>query len=398
MPPLLNVALVVFLEVVSLGMIWPTLPRYVTETFGGSEFIAGLIFACVAAPKIFCNPFWGRVSDRIGRKPVLILLCSATSVGSALWALSPVIGPYIGGGIVCLALSRLIYGAFSAQATLAFAVASDVSCPERRAHALGILGASFGFGLVVGFPLGGLVAQHAGLPAVGWVCMACELTAVAIIATGLRETRTQPEAHRDIAPRTTLKSLLLRPVMGLLILICLVHTIGLSVITPTLSLYVKDLFNFNEAKAGHAFLVFGIASVIVQGGLIRPVVKVIGEKATFISGTAVLAIGYFMIAMELPQNWMWVSMSVVGTGAGFSSPALSSMFSLSVSSAEQGTTHGLNQSMLSLGRTISYSFAGAAYARSIGLPYWIGGSIMMASIIPALRFTRPKLQPRPASL
>lgn len=397
MPALLNVALVVFLEVICLGAIWPTLSRYVTEDLGGSEAMAGWMFAAVAAPKVICNPLWGWVSDRIGRKPVLIGLCVLSAVGSALWALAPVIGPYIGGGMVCLAISRLVYGSFSAQATLAFAVASDVSQPEKRAGALGLLGAAFGFGLVVGFPAGGIVAQHLGLPAVGWLCMACELLAALLIAIALRETRQQHAPHSGQLPRVHFLRLIIQPAMIGLIVICLVHTIGLSVITPTLSPYVRDLFDFDVAQAGYAFLVFGIVSVIVQGGLIRPTVKAIGERATFILGTIILASGYAMLAMQLPVTWLWVSMSLVGIGAGFSSPALASMFSLSVSPQDQGSAHGLNQSMLALGRAISYSFAGAAYSASIGMPYWIGAAIVLASIVPLLFFIRRPEKASPAA-
>jgi len=388
MPALLVVAIVVFLEVVCLGAIWPTLPRYVTETFGGSETAAGLLFACVAAPKLFSNPLWGRASDRSGRKGVLMLLCAATAGGSAMWALSPALGAWVGGGLVWLAASRLIYGVFSAQATLAFAVASDVSTPEKRAGALGVLGAAFGAGLTVGFPAGGWVADAYGYAAVGWLCMACELLAVAIVALALRETRTVEAGARP----TRLLGLFGRDAIRWLVAVALLNTVGLSVLTPTLSLYVRDEFGFDPRQAGYAFLVFGVVSVIVQGGLIRPVVKAVGERAAFAGGSMLLAAGFIILALTPPPAAAWPALALIGAGAGFTSPTLAAMFSRSVDPAEQGAAHGLNQSVLSLGRTVAYGFAGAAYAAAVALPYWIGAALLLAAAAPLARLTlaRPK--------
>ncbi len=387
MPPLLIAALVVFLEIVCLGAVWPTLPRYATDFFDSTDFMVGVLFACVAGPKLFINPLWGKLSDRLGRRPTLAALCLGTAGSSALWAMAPQLGAVAGGGLLWLIVSRLMHGIFSAHSTVAFAIASDVSTPAKRTAALGVLGAAFGAGLTLGFPMGGSVATAYGLPAVGWLCFACELLAVILILITLRETRlvqATPEPVRLVA-------LAMRPVFSLLLIVGVLTTIGLSFITPTLSLYVDDLYRFDERDAGHAFLVFGLVSIVVQGGLIRPTVKALGNRGTFVMGNAVLAAGFVVLAITPPVGAMWAALVLIGAGAGFASPALSSMFSLAAGTQEQGAVHGLNQSATAAARTLAYLAAGAAYGVSIGLPYWLGAAMLAVGLIPI--FTHARLLP-----
>jgi len=345
MPPLFAVALVVFLEIVCLGAVIPTLTPF-TETLGGTTLVAGIMFALVSGPKIIANPLWGRASDRLGRKPVFILLTGMTAISSLLWAFTEDLAALTGiAALFWLGLSRLIHGIFSAQATIAFAVASDTSAPEKRAAALGVLGAAFGAGLTVGFPLGGIVAEG-GFADVGLLCLVCEAIALCILVFMLRETR----AAGSPTPGKPRVSIMAR--LALLMIVCIVTTIGVSVMTPTFSPYLEDVHGFNTQQIGWAFFVFGIVSIIVQGGLIRPVVKRCGERATFIAGTFILAAGFIVIAFEPGLSGLWIGTVLIGAGAGFSTPALAAMFSLAVEPHEQGAAHGINQGCTALGRTI----------------------------------------------
>lgn len=385
MPPLLCVAIVVFLEVVCLGAVFPTLPRY-TEALGGTALLAGVMFALVSGPKIFTNPLWGKASDASGRRRILVLLTIGTLSGSVLWAATPWLGATVGLPLLWLGLSRLVYGIFSGQATLAFAVASDTSAPEKRSAALGVLGAAFGAGLTVGFPLGGIVAEAFGYAAVGWLCAAAEVIALLVVLLTLPETR-----RRDVAELTVEQAgrLITRPVIMLLVAVCLVVTMGMSMMTPTLSPYVGDVHGWSVAEAGWAFLVFGIVSIIVQGGLIRPTVRALGDRRTLIVGVLTLAAGFVVLAVLAPVGWFWLGVVLIGTGAGLSQPTLAGLFSLNVDAREQGAAHGLNQGATSLGRTLAYPIAGGLYGYvGWGWPYAVGAVLLGAGLLPLAALRR----------
>ena len=180
MPPPLVAALIVLCEALTFTLTLPVL-AFFNARLGGSPLFLGVLFALVSAPKILTNPVFGRLSDRVGRRPILAINTVGTLGGSVLWALS--------GDLLLLAASRAVIGVFSAQAGLAQSVVADSSTRERRAAAMGLLGAAFGVALAIGPPLGGWVAAAFGYAAVGWLCAALQLISLALIAFVLRETR-----------------------------------------------------------------------------------------------------------------------------------------------------------------------------------------------------------------
>lgn len=180
MPPPLVAALIVLCEALTFTLTLPVL-AFFNARLGGSPLFLGVLFALVSAPKILTNPVFGRLSDRVGRRPILAINTVGTLGGSVLWALS--------GDLLLLAASRAVIGIFSAQAGLAQSVVADSSTRERRAAAMGLLGAAFGVALAIGPPLGGWVAAAFGYAAVGWLCAALQLISLALIAFVLRETR-----------------------------------------------------------------------------------------------------------------------------------------------------------------------------------------------------------------
>ncbi len=390
MPPLIVVAAVVFLEIVCLGATIPILPYYVTETFAADALWVGLLMAMVTAPKVVGNPLWGALSDRIGRKPTLMITMTGAAVGSALWALAPTLGAAALGGLFWLGVGRLINGAFAAQATLAFAVASDRSDPSKRTAALGVLGAAFGAGLTVGLPLGGWIGSHAHA-AVGWLCVGCELAAVALIAATLRETRTARPAG-DVLKPARLPQLLRHRGVRPLLLVCVVMTVGYSVMTPTLSLFAADRYGYGEQQVGWVFFVWGVTGIFIQGGAIRPIVKHLGEPLTVIVGSATLAGGFVWLGVGPSVSGLWVAAALIGVGGGLAIPALAGLISLQVSEHEQGAVHGLTQSATAVGRSVGYLAGAALYAaHATGRPYWLGATLLGVTAVAMLtRLARPQ--------
>jgi MFS family permease len=335
----------------------------------------------VTLPKVVVNPLWGRMSDRRGRRPVFTVLMGGSMAGSALWALSPTLGALVGSGLVWLAVSRAVVGVFSAQATLAYAVASDSTLPERRASAMGMLGAAFGLGMIVGIPLGSFVGQYS-LPSVGWLCMSFELVALLVVAMVLRETHRPTGAEFTPAARDLLRLVRLPVVVNLLVVTVLV-TLGLSVMMPTFPKLTADWYGFEVMTTGWVMTVWGIVGVAVQGGSIRPVVGRIGEKATTAIGSIVLAGGFIWLALHPGVGGLWAATVVIAAGAGLMIPSLTGLLSRQVGSADQGGIHGLSQSATALGRAIGYFTGGVLYAAiSPGTPYLVGAAAILAGLLP----------------
>lgn len=398
MPPLFAVAFVVFLQIVALGAIFPTLEAY-TEQFGGSTFIAGLLFALVTAPKVLLNPLWGRFSDRVGRKPVLMILLAGTIAGSVLWALAPVIGGLSAGGLTVLAISRLVVGCFTAQATVALSVASDITGPDKRAAAMGLLGAAFGMGLLVGMPLGGIVGKF-DLAYVGWLCAGFESAALLAALLLLRETHqptdapTQPKLRELLAMAT-------QPGIGALLIVTVLSWLGASVMIPTLRNLAHSLYGYEIDRASYVFAVWGLAGVVAQGFMIRPMVRRLGEKTTAVVGYALFIGGFVWLAAHTSAWQMWAAMAPIGIGGGLAGPPVIAMLTHRVSADQQGRVHGLNQSATSLGRAAGMIGGGLLYdTLNPAAPYWFGAAVLVVTMLLLMGMKRdhsPVEAARPAS-
>jgi DHA1 family tetracycline resistance protein-like MFS transporter len=398
MPPLISASLVVFFEVLSFGAIFPVLPDYCRELGAPAHqvlFWTGVMFALVGGPRIFLNVAWGKLSDHWGRRRVLALLTVGTLSGSILWALAPRLGGFLFGGLVWLALSRLFAGIFQAHATLTQAVAADVSTPEKRAASMGVLGAAFGFGMLGGILLGGLVGHHVSIAAVGWATAAGQAVSLLVILFALRETHPAhaPEAATtaDQFERLPIRALLDRPMVKHLLVVILTMTVGQVILIPTLRVVTDRWYGFDLQDSTWAFALWMGIGVLVQGGMIRPTVKAIGERATILFGGACLAAGFFLLAVQPGIGLFWLASVLIALGTGFATPTLTGLLSRNVSAADQGAIQGFNQSATALGRTLSYCIviAIAAVTPRLQVPFWVAGLLVTASLV--LLAARPQV-------
>ncbi|MBI1374144.1 MAG: MFS transporter [Phycisphaera sp.] len=436
MPPLFVAAIVVLLEGLAFGVILPVLPEFV-HNLGGDSKWAGLAFALATAPRVIFAPLWGKFSEHRGRRWPLATVCLGTMTASVGWALCVPLGKIAFGAIAWLMISRGFYGIFAAQSVLGLAVASDVTTPEKRAGAMGVIGAAFGIAFTIGPWLGGefadafvtvrptaeqlannaaLAAQFAaeqlrGEQAIGWLMGAFQLTSVLVIVSLLKETHPEHVAERDdreaeeaaiyIKP-SRLLHLASAPAVACMMVVCFLATVAYSVMFPTFQTLADAWYHWDKGHVGMALSIFGLIGAFVQGGMIRPTVKRLGETRTAVIGLVLLAIGLGWIAILPPPaspelvaphvKQFWAALCFMAVGTGYLVPAVMAMMSLTVGSHDQGPIHGLNQSATSLGRAAGYLVAGALFAISPMWAYGVAAGIAVLAallIVPARRIPRP---------
>lgn len=368
MSPLYIAICVVLLEALSFGAVFPVISYYCQE-LGGGPVAVGLMFALVSGPRIITNTFFGWLSDHLGRKYTLAICTLGTLAGSIGWALAT--------NIYFLGVARLVTGVFGAQAPLAQAIAADVSTPQKRAAAVGMLGAAFGIALTIGPALGGYIGHQLSHAAVGWLAATLQLTSLTLILFVLPETRPkrpQPPHHlpADIDP-TTLETPAPEPqpatnpypatAIPWLLAVTFIFTIAAAHMIAGYPLATQHVYQFSESQTGYALAVFGLVAALVQGGIVRIAVPAFGERRCFLIALAIGALGYLVLATAPPLPGWWTGTVLAAVGTALATPSLHGMLSRSTSSHTQGRILGLNQGITSLARATGTSLAGFLFAR-----------------------------------
>lgn len=392
MPPLIAAALIVLCEGLCFGAILPVIDRY-NAALGGGPFLLGLLFALVSGPKVFSNPLFGRLSDRFGRRPVLVINTLGTFSGSVLWAVAP--------NVAWLAASRAVTGIFGAQAALANAIAADVSPLARRAASMAVLGAAFGLSVTFGPLLGALVGSAFSHAAVGWLCAGLQLASLLVIVFILPETRRaagdagvhHPAASGPDADERSESERWDRAVWRWMLVTLLAWT-GFSAMNGTYQLVTRDVYGFDEVRTGIAFAVLGLVGVAVQGAAVRGVVARFGERLPAAVGIALLAAAFAGFAARPPVAVFWAATALVAIGSALLVPCLTGLISRGVSPRQQGAALGYQQGLIGLGRAGGAAGGGALYA-SGGAALVYGSAAAVLALSAAILVRRPRSAPVP---
>jgi DHA1 family tetracycline resistance protein-like MFS transporter len=331
--------------------------------------VAALLVASFSAAQLICSPLLGRLSDRIGRKPVLIFSLVGTAIGSLLTGLA--------GSIAILFAGRVIDGASGASVSVAQASVGDVASPADRARLFGLLGAAFGLGFVAGPAMGALFAiVNPKLP----FLVAAGLAAVNAAVAVRRLPETNPRHQRGEHPHLgdEIGAARDNSVVRLIVL-AFFALASFSAFEATFSLFGEQRLGFRLASTGAVFAAIGVLIAIVQGGLVHPVVKRLGEEGTLRAGLALNAVGLVLLA--LVHHWWQLVPALIAltVGQGLASPALTSAVSNRVDQRSRGRVLGLQQSAGGLARVVGPALGGLAFQRiGIASPYLIGAAVMAA--------------------
>ena len=339
--PLFVLFLTILVNLIGFGIIIPLLPFYAT-TYGASPFMVGLLFASFSAAQLIASPLLGAWSDRWGRRPVLIVSLIGTAVSFVMLAMAQ--------SLVMLFAARIVDGLSGGNITTARAYIADVTTQENRARAYGFLGAAFGLGFIIGPALGGAFS-HISYTAPIWVAAGVTLVATALAWFWLPETLHRAEAV-TVSPWTALKSVAGRARLRVLLGVDFIYWMSFAVYQTTFALFGAIRFGFDVAQTGYLLSAFGFLGVIVQGILVGPIVKRLGERSTLTIGLLLTAIGWGGSAAthSLP---VFTLMLVPGAmGIGLCNATLSALISHAAGKGEQGSVQGAAGALESVGRAV----------------------------------------------
>lgn len=386
---LLIIFLSVFIDLVGFGIVLPLVPVY-SERFGASGFLIGLIFASYSLMQFVCGPVWGRISDRIGRRPV-ILLSNLGACGSyALFAYGST--RQDSSALMWIMISRVFAGICGANLSVASAYIADVSPPEKRSKGMGLIGMAFGFGFILGPAIGALSLSSLGDHGPGLLA-ACLCGFNFFFGLFLLGESRKPDSEAADANRPRFGqwgTVLKRPVVGRLIGIYFLATVCFSCFESTFSLVLvsSESFGFELKHVGYLFAYAGLIGAIVQGGMIGRLVKKYGEVRIIVVSLFVVAAG--MVAMPLAGTLatLLVALTIFSVGSGMNRPPVFGLISLRTPADEQGATMGVTQGVGSLARIIGPLFAATLNAQYSGLPYYICAGVAFLAACLAVTFLK----------
>jgi DHA1 family tetracycline resistance protein-like MFS transporter len=352
----------VIVDLIGFGIVMPVLPFWAREfDVDGTTF--GLLTASYAAAQFAFAPLWGRLSDRVGRRPVLL----ATVAGTALSLLALALAP----SLAWLFAARILAGAFAANVGVASAYIADVTPPEERTRWMGLLGASFGIGFTLG-PLIGAVLAPLGhqVPLFAAAGLAAANLVHALAA--LRE----PPRHAPAAAAAAARAGALRnPLVRRLCIANLAFSVGVTQLETLFGYFMMDRFAYGMREYG--FVLVGMAVLMggIQGGAMKALSARFGERTLIVAGSAILALGFATVAPAPTVAILLVPLALCAVGRAILQPALMSLASNAAAADQRGAVMGAFQSSASLARVVGPIAGGALYDWSLAAPFVLAAAL-----------------------
>ncbi|HEY4189818.1 MAG TPA: MFS transporter [Candidatus Limnocylindrales bacterium] len=389
---------ITFLSTMGFTLVFPVLPFIVERLVGDTGSVAvwvGVLGSVYAGCALFAAPILGTLSDRIGRKPVLVVSLVGTAVGWILFG--------IGGSIAVLLVARIIDGVTAGDQAVAFAYLADITEPDERPRIFGLVGAVSGVGLLIGPAIGGLLAGidlalpiFAAAAATGLTALLALIALPESLEPAKRATGSTPA---DLNPFGTLMAAVKRPGLGSRILVFALLVFTLTVVSTNFPVLTLDVLSWGPTQLGLLLSVVGVVDIVVQGGLLGLMVKAAGERGVVIGGLLGLVGAsalIIIVASVVPSAALFVAAALVfAVSEGATSATLQATLSQSVEAAEQGGLAGGLSSVSSAVGLIAPLLAGALYAGvSPAAPYVLSlGAIVAALVLMVSRLSSHTDQP-----
>jgi MFS transporter, DHA1 family, tetracycline resistance protein len=384
--PLFVLFLVVVVDLIGFGLVLPLLPRYATD-FHASGLETGLLQASFSLMQLVFMPLWGRLSDRIGRRPVLMVGLAGSVLSYALFGLAD--------SLALLFVSRIAAGVFGATIGTAQAYIADVTSQADRGKGMAVIGAAFGLGFAIGPTIGGLAHDNLGPAAPGFIAAGLSLFAFLFAWRSLPE----PARHESLMRRGLfgggLRHALATPTLPLVIGLQFVATFAFANFEGTLSLLTKVKWSYDPTHNGFLFSYVGICLLVFQGAVVRRLMPRVGELNFVVAGTLTLVAGLAGVALAATTTQVLAVLPFAVLGFSMLTPSLASLLSRRTPASMQGEVLGLGQSSLALARILG-PFVGITLmgirhpspdvteAATAERPYWFAAAVMGAAFVGSL--------------
>jgi MFS transporter, DHA1 family, tetracycline resistance protein len=381
----------VFLDLLGFGLVVPFLPG-VARNLGASDLVATLVAASFSAMQFLFIPLWGRLSDRVGRRPVLLWSIAASAIGMTILGLAHT--------LPLLFVARIFSGIATANIAVAQAYIADVTTPQTRAKGMGLIGMGFGLGFIIGPFVGGILGHYEVLGQQG--SLAAFAAAGLSVINFVLAWRTLPESlsaerrgtstenRRRVFDLAAVRRVSSTPGMGVTLIMSFFVIFWFSGLEVTFRLFTEDAFSMSMRATGNVFAFVGVVSVVVQGGLIHRLSRRFGEVKLIRVGLLFLAMGFAFdaLAASIGSWFLYVASLFVAGGNGLYNPSLTSYTSQKASPETQGLTLGVVQSLSALARVLGPPIGGLCY-QYVGMrgPYLVGAAGLIAVLIISLRLS-----------
>ena len=371
---------IIFIDLVGFGIVIPVLPLY-AERFGASHFVIGLLLGIYSLMQCIFAPILGKLSDRVGRRPVLLISIIGSALGFLLMGAAST--------LPLLFLARIIDGITGGNISTAQAYIADVTPPKERSRGMGLIGAAFGLGFIFGPAIGGALSQISLAAPFFFAAALAGLNAAAVYFF-------LPESlsahHRgDVHPRASILQIFEEAKGSSLKVVMVTYffaTVAFSLLTATYPLFTEQRFGLNAAQNGYLFSSLGLIGAIVQGGLLGWLVKIFNDKRLTMAGTLILAASFFVLPMVSTFPGLLAATMGVAVGHSLIAAPLNGLASKLVGPGAQGRVIGLMQSSASVARIVGPVMGGwllhydaAQLAADFGrTPYWASGFLSLIAL------------------
>jgi DHA1 family tetracycline resistance protein-like MFS transporter len=394
-PAIVFIFITVVLDILALGIIVPVLPLLVEAFLGGDTSRAATMFGLFgttwALMQFVFAPILGALSDRWGRRPVILISCAGLGLDYVLMALAPTLG--------WLFLGRVISGITAASFSTAGAYIADVTPVEKRAAGFGMIGAAFGLGFVLGPAMGGVLgAIDPRLPF--WTAAGLALANAAygyfVLPESLPPDKRTSFSWARVNPVGSLRLLRSHRELFGIATVSVIYHLAHHVLPSVFVLYGAYRYGWDVRATGFTLAAVGVISVIVQGGLVRPLVARFGERRTLLVGLACGAVGFVIFALAETGTHFWIGLPVFGL-MGLFGPSAQGLMTRHVQPSEQGQLQGINSSFMGMTGIVGpglFTFTFAAFIGPVanwhlpGAPFLLAAFLLLAALAVAWRVTR----------
>jgi len=384
-PSRLVIFLSVFIDLIGFGIVLPLLPVF-AEDSGAHGYMIGCIIGSFSLMQFLFAPAWGRLSDRIGRRPVMLI----SNLGAA--------GSYVLFAIACGMQGEMaLWGILISRIfSVASAYIADISPPEKRSAAMGLIGMAFGLGFILGPALGSFSVSLFGRPGAGWVAAAFCASNFILGWFILGESKKPNSEHVPPRPKfTQWVHTLSQPKLGVLITVFFLATFCFTCFESTFTLLLRHVFGYDEKdhRVGYLFAYAGLITAMLQGGLIGRLVKRFGEQRLIAASLFIYAGGFILLPLQTHMAGLLLALAILAIGSGVNRPTVFGLISLNSPANEQGANLGVAQSFGSLARILAPVFATTIFYVKPALPYFICCGIALATSLVAWAYLCRGQQP-----